>query len=91
MKETLQKEHILNYAPCHTSRASRTLLQERNVQVLRWQAQSLHMVPNGNWWWIIKRSVSKHKPKHLEEMKQLFKKNGTGLPFKNVKTSCGTC
>lgn len=44
-------------APCHTSRASRTWLQEHNIQVLEWLAQSLDMSPIENLWLIIKGSV----------------------------------
>uniref|UniRef100_A0A3P8RX30 Tc1-like transposase DDE domain-containing protein n=1 Tax=Amphiprion percula TaxID=161767 RepID=A0A3P8RX30_AMPPE len=61
----LQQEN----APCHTSRASRTWLQALSIQVLKWPAQSLDVSPTENLWWIIKRFVSKHKPKNLEELK----------------------
>uniref|UniRef100_A0A4W6DQP0 Tc1-like transposase DDE domain-containing protein n=1 Tax=Lates calcarifer TaxID=8187 RepID=A0A4W6DQP0_LATCA len=56
-------------AACHTSRASRTWLQEQCIHFLEWPAQSLDMSPIENLWWIIKRSVSKRKPKKLEELK----------------------
>ena len=56
-------------APCHTSRSSRTWLQEHSIQVLEWPAQSPDMSPIENLWWIIKRSVSKRTPKNLEELK----------------------
>ncbi|MDF4419950.1 transposase, partial [Vibrio parahaemolyticus] len=59
-------------APCHTSKASRTWLQEHSIQVLEWPAQSPDMSPIENLWWIIKRSVSKHKPKNLEELKAVI-------------------
>ena len=59
-------------APRHTSRTSRTWLQELSIQVLEWPAQSPDMSPIENLWWIIKRSVSKRKPKNLEELKAVI-------------------
>uniref|UniRef100_A0A3P8TIE4 Tc1-like transposase DDE domain-containing protein n=1 Tax=Amphiprion percula TaxID=161767 RepID=A0A3P8TIE4_AMPPE len=47
-------------ASCHTSRTSRTWLQEPN------------MSPTENLWWIIKRSVSKHIPNNLEKCKAVI-------------------
>ncbi|MDG2633088.1 hypothetical protein P7M35_25060, partial [Vibrio parahaemolyticus] len=47
-------------------------LQEHSIQVLEWPAQSLDMSPIENLWWIIKRSVSKHIPKNLEELKAVI-------------------
>lgn len=59
-------------APCHASRTSRTWLQEHSIQVLDWPAQSPDMSPIENLWWIIKRSISKRKPKSLDELKALI-------------------
>ena len=64
--------------PCHTSRASRTWLQEHSIQVLEWPAQSPDMSPIENLWWIIKRSVSKSKPKNLEELKAVIQEEWGG-------------
>uniref|UniRef100_A0A3Q1CAW8 Tc1-like transposase DDE domain-containing protein n=1 Tax=Amphiprion ocellaris TaxID=80972 RepID=A0A3Q1CAW8_AMPOC len=55
--------------PYSVSRASRTWLQDHSIKVLELPAQSPDMSPNENMWWIIKRSVSKHKPNNLEELK----------------------
>ena len=59
-------------APCHASRTSRTWLQEHSIQVSDWPAQSPDMSPIENLGWIIKRSVSKQKPKSLDELKALI-------------------
>uniref|UniRef100_A0A3Q1GXC5 Tc1-like transposase DDE domain-containing protein n=1 Tax=Acanthochromis polyacanthus TaxID=80966 RepID=A0A3Q1GXC5_9TELE len=59
-------------APCHTSKASRTWLQERGSQILECPAQSPDMSPIENLWQIIKRSVSKSKSKNLVKLKAVI-------------------
>uniref|UniRef100_A0A3P8T276 Tc1-like transposase DDE domain-containing protein n=1 Tax=Amphiprion percula TaxID=161767 RepID=A0A3P8T276_AMPPE len=61
----------LQLLPDSQEMASRTWLQEHSVQVLEWLPQSPDNSPIKNLWWIIKRSVSKCKPKNLEELKEV--------------------
>uniref|UniRef100_A0A3Q1FY28 Uncharacterized protein n=1 Tax=Acanthochromis polyacanthus TaxID=80966 RepID=A0A3Q1FY28_9TELE len=60
------------YCPLNTSRVSRTWLQELSIQVLARPAQSAVMSPIENLRWTVKRSVSKHKPKNLDELKAVI-------------------
>ena len=59
-------------APVHTSRVSRTFLQQNNVQVLDWESKSPNLSPIEHVWDVLGRRVRErqNQPSNLQEVAQ---------------------
>lgn len=54
--------------PKHTSRLVRSFLEEENIHVLEWPAQSPDLNPIENLWDLVDREIRKRKPSNCTEL-----------------------
>ena len=74
-------------APLHTSRLTKTFLQERNLKVLKWPAHSPDLNPIENVWELLAREVYSNGKQYfsVQELKDALNKAWKKLDEKSLK------
>ena len=55
-------------APCHTAKSVKSWMEEKNIRILTWPAQSPDINPIENLWNTMKRKMENHKPSNKAEL-----------------------
>ena len=73
-------------APLHTSRLTKTFLQERNFKLLKWSTRSPDLNPIENMWGLLAREVYSNGKQYLgvQELKDAFNKAWKKLDEKSL-------
>ncbi len=67
-------------APAHTSKSTKSWLNDHGVGVLDWSANSPDLNPIENLWGIVKRKMRNKRPKNADELKATVKETWTSRP-----------
>ncbi len=67
-------------APAHTAKSTKSWLNDHDVGVLDWPANSLDLKPIENLWDIFKRKMRNKRPKNADELKATVKETWASIP-----------
>ncbi len=67
-------------APAHTTKSTKSWLNDHGVGVLDWPANSPDLNPIDNLWGIVKRKIRNKRPKNPDELKATVKETWASIP-----------
>ncbi len=67
-------------APAHTAKSTKSWLNDHDVGLLDWSANSPDLDPIVNQWGIVKRKMRNKRPKNADELKATVKETWASMP-----------
>ncbi len=67
-------------APAHTAKSTKSWLNDQDVGVLDWPANSPDLNPIENLWSIVKRKMRNKRPENADELKATVKETWASIP-----------